>query len=194
MDIVKVELNAPKLPKEAIASQKEKQRLIDKIVSLKSENQQLALQLRNEQLEKASIKLELQKITKEMNTQSADMNILQSKLSKESAKYVKMNEENGTKISNLMHVNKVLEARNKQLQKGVNLQSAAAKNQHEGECVDDNLYEVDKLMDHKMEKGVCRYLVRWTGYSKKYDTWEKESDLRCPDILNAYKASLANKK
>lgn len=193
MNVIKVELNAQMQKNETIELQKEKQPLIDKIVSLKSENQQLALQLRNEQLEKASMLSKMQKMSKQIDTQSAEMNILRSKLSEESAKYTKMNAENETKISNLIRAKDLLEARNKQLQKGVD-QQAVANKQDEDESDEDNVFEVDKLVDHKMKNGIRYYLVRWSGYSKRNDTWEKESNLHCPDILNAYNASVANKK
>lgn len=192
VNVVKVELIAPSQRNKATASQKEKQTLIDKIVALKSENQQLALQLRNEQSENAALKSGLQKMTKQMNTQSAEMNNLQSKLSEESAKYTKMNAQNEMKISNLMRAKDLLEARNKQLRKGVDEQAAAKKKDEDGD--DDNIYEVEKLLKHKVKNGVRSYLVRWVGYSERYDTWEKESDLYCPDILNAYNASIVVKK
>lgn len=190
---VKVELNEPTQQSKATASQKEKQTLIDKIVALKSENQQLALQLRNEQSENATMKSELQKMTKQINTQSAEMNTLRSKLSEESAKYTEMNAQTEKKIFNLMRTKSLLEARNKQLQKGVDEQ-AAAKRRYANDSDDDNVYEVEKLLDHKVENGVRSYLVRWTGYSPKYDSWEKESNLKCPEILSAYNASVTAKK
>lgn len=195
VNVVKVELNAPKQRNEAIPPQKENQALIDKVVSLKTENQQLALQLRSEQLEKASLKSELQNMAHQINTQSAEINILRSKLSEESAKYNGMNAKNDVKISNLTRAKDLLEARNKQLQKGIGQRAVAEKrDEDEDENDDDNVYEVEKLVDHIMEKGVRYYLVHWKGYSKRHDTWEKESNLNCPNILMAYNASVANKK
>lgn len=190
---VKVELNAQTQQSKATTLQKDKQTLIDKIIALKSENQQLALQLRNEQSENATIKSELQKMTKQINTQSAEMNTLRSKLSEESAKYIEMNAQNEKKMFNLMRTKSLLEARNNQLQKGVDEQ-AAAKKRDADESDDDNVYEVEKLLNHKVKNGVRSYLVRWMGYSPKHDSWEKESNLNCPDILSAYNASVLSKK
>lgn len=191
MNVVKVELNTPKQQNQAITSQKEKQSLIDKIVSLKSENQQLALQLRNEQSEKASLKLKLQELAQKINTQSVEMNNLRSKLSEEAAKYTNMCAQNETKLSSLMNAKDLLEARNKQLQKGIG-QQALLKEQTKDESDDYDVFEVEKLIKHKTKKGVRFYLVRWKGYSEQDDTWEKESNLDCPAILNAYNASIAN--
>lgn len=193
VNVVKVELKAPAQQNRGAASQKEKQTLIDKIVVLKSENQQLALRLRNGQSENATLKSELQKMTNRMNTQSAKLNTLRSKLSEESAKYTEMNAQNETKIVNLMRAKSLLEARNKQLQKGVEEQ-VAAKKRDEDESDDDNVYEVEKLLNHKVQNGVRFYLVRWKGYSEKHDTWEKESNLNCPKMLYAYNTSVMVKK
>lgn len=52
-----------------------------------------------------------------------------------------------------------------------------------------NIYEVETLLDHKMENGVMFYLVRWTSYGPEDDTWIKESSLSCPKILASYKKS-----
>lgn len=192
VNVVKVELNSPRQRIEATPSQEEKQTLIDKIVSLKTENQQLAFQLRSEQTEKTSLKSEMQKMAQQIDTQSAEINTLQAKLSDESAKYTEMKAQNEMKISDLTSKKDVLEARNKQLQKGVN-QQAVAEKQNDDEN-DHEVYEVEKLLNHTTESGVRFYLVRWKGYSMRHDTWEKESNLNCPKILSAYKAIIATKK
>lgn len=192
VNVVKVELNSPRQRIEAISSQEEKQTLINKIVSLKTENQQLAFQLRSEQSEKTSLKSEMQKMARQINTQSTEITTLRSKLSDESAKYTEMKSQNEMKISDLMRKNDVLDARNKQLQKGVNQQAVAEKQKVDEN--DDEVYEVDKLLNHTTENGVRFYLVRWKGYSMRHDTWEKESNLDCPKILSAYNATIANKK
>lgn len=122
--------------------------------------------------------------------QSAQMNKLESELSEQCAKYNKKCAQNETQISDLLHAKKLLEARNNQLQKGVDQQKLVQK-QDEADCCDE--YEVEKLLDYKMKKGVRFYLVRWVGYSEEYDTWEKESNLDCQEILDAYHASISNK-
>ena len=38
-------------------------------------------------------------------------------------------------------------------------------------------YPVDKIIRGKYTPDGIKYLIKWKGYSKKYNTWEKESDL-----------------
>lgn len=48
-------------------------------------------------------------------------------------------------------------------------------------------YEVEQILKHRGKKGNREFRVRWKNYDKENDTWEKESVLSCPVILNAYK-------
>ncbi|CAD5223345.1 unnamed protein product [Bursaphelenchus okinawaensis] len=50
------------------------------------------------------------------------------------------------------------------------------------------MYEVKKLLDHKVENGQLRYKVLWKDYSDSEATWEGESSLKaCSELLKAYK-------
>lgn len=45
-------------------------------------------------------------------------------------------------------------------------------------------------MDVRVVRGDTQYLVRWKGYSKGDDTWEKESSLtNCPELVKEFKAA-----
>ena len=48
------------------------------------------------------------------------------------------------------------------------------------------IYEVERIVAHKIEKGTLRYLVKWVGYDDKENTWEPEQNLRCPRIVREY--------
>lgn len=50
----------------------------------------------------------------------------------------------------------------------------------------DGDYEVEDIISHKFEKKVRHFLVRWKNCGPEEDTWEPESSLACPDIVNAY--------
>lgn len=50
-------------------------------------------------------------------------------------------------------------------------------------------YEVEKIVDSKLERGETFYLVKWKGWSSNDNTWEPESSLNCADLLAKYNAS-----
>lgn len=48
-------------------------------------------------------------------------------------------------------------------------------------------YEVKDIVTHKMKRGTgLVFKVRWKGYDKSHDTWEKKDNLNCPEILTTY--------
>src|SRR6185312_9395284 len=48
--------------------------------------------------------------------------------------------------------------------------------------------EVKEIMQERHTKNGVQYRVRWAGYSRSYDTWERESDLaNAADILHNFK-------
>lgn len=51
---------------------------------------------------------------------------------------------------------------------------------------DDGNYEVEDIVGHKFEKKVRHFLVRWKNCAPSDDTWEPESSLDCPDIVQKY--------
>merc|ERR1711920_395866 len=48
-------------------------------------------------------------------------------------------------------------------------------------------FEVDMIINDRIEKGEEQYLIRWKNYGPNDDTWEPESNLDCPEIIAAYK-------
>ena len=42
------------------------------------------------------------------------------------------------------------------------------------------LFYVEMIMDHKRERGVDKYLIKWEGYGHEHDTWEPASSLDAP--------------
>ena len=50
-------------------------------------------------------------------------------------------------------------------------------------------WEVEKVLDSRMRKGVREYLVKWAGWSPSYNQWEPEEHLQgAPEALSAYHA------
>lgn len=51
---------------------------------------------------------------------------------------------------------------------------------------DEEGYEVEDIVDHKL-KGKKKYFkIRWKNYDASSDTWELEEDLSCPEIIERY--------
>ena len=38
-------------------------------------------------------------------------------------------------------------------------------------------YEVEEVLDSRLKKGKLEYLVKWSGYTDEYNTWELASNL-----------------
>ncbi|XP_041114733.1 M-phase phosphoprotein 8 isoform X2 [Polyodon spathula] len=59
----------------------------------------------------------------------------------------------------------------------------------------ENVFEVEQIIDMKIEKGEITYRVRWKGYTSEDDTWEPEAHLEsCKEVLLAYQRKLAENK
>lgn len=97
--------------------------------------------------------------------------------------------------------NKLLSAHVKQLRTGIELKQHQPQQQQERKNknplnnkaatstiknTDKNIFEVEKLLKHKVQRKERFFLVRWKKYDASHDTWERESNLFCPQILKAY--------
>lgn len=47
-------------------------------------------------------------------------------------------------------------------------------------------YEVDRILNHAGQNRNRRFLIRWHNFSPSHDSWEREINLRCPEVLNEY--------
>lgn len=57
---------------------------------------------------------------------------------------------------------------------------------------DDNKeYEVDKIVQMRFKKdGSREFLVHWKRWSRQYDSWEPESNLSCPEMIEKFLKNL----
>lgn len=172
----------------------EKQKLIDKITNLQTENQRLVLQLKAQESE-LSVKMkekenEEKQLSEKIVSLSENVNVLQSDLLKIQNEMSIQESKNKKMISDLTQENKKMHARSNQLQKGL-VQPIAntSKNDESADNLDD-VYEVEQLVNHKKKKSGIYYLVRWKNYSPSDDTWVKETDLQCLELLNEYKRNV----
>lgn len=50
----------------------------------------------------------------------------------------------------------------------------------------DEDYEVEDIVDHKFKGKKKFFKIRWKNYDASQDTWELETDLSCPELIEAY--------
>lgn len=162
----------------------DKQKLVGKIVGLQTENQRITFDLQKKMSECEALiqeKLNIEKeLSEKVHTLTEEMNAIKLDC-------VTQKERDKETIAQLSYDNKTLQARIKQLQVGVRSQERLKSNQ---ENASENVYEVERLINHKKKKNGMHYLVRWKNYTSKDDTWEHESDLMCPEILESYKQKM----
>lgn len=99
-------------------------------------------------------------------------------------------------IRHLTSSNKILQAHNKQLQSQLNRTDYDATTTNADEQTNpnniasvqknENVYEVEKVMSHKIRNNVRYFLIRWKGYDSDSDTWEREENLNCPRLVKQY--------
>lgn len=56
----------------------------------------------------------------------------------------------------------------------------------EFEDEDEEEYNVEKILDVKVEKGQKYYLIKWEGYTSDDNTWENENDCDCKDLIEEF--------
>lgn len=169
-----------------------KQTLIDKIISLKSENQRYTLDLKKTQDKlKAAVSKnqELEAIFHRNNETHTDkVNDFQCELTKLNTSYEKLKTDGDKQMTILTRDRNLLQAQSKQFQTVISQQIDAKevksrKNRSES---DEEEYEVERLLDDKLVENRI-YLVRWKGYDSLHDSWVEQTKLICPSILKKYK-------
>ena len=57
------------------------------------------------------------------------------------------------------------------------------------EAFDIEEYDVDAIIGKRTKRGITEYLVKWTGYGEDESTWEKVSNLQCPERVKEFELS-----
>lgn len=168
--------------------------LINKIMDLQKENQRYVLELKKKDTTHAELILEKQKtedqLSEKVRSLTADLKTLESELSNIKVKSTEQEAKNKRTISDLHQKNRLLEANIKQLQTGICHQTKYHENQKQLNESDENVYEVEKIIGHKKNKNGMHFLVRWRNFSSKHDSWVREANLMCPEILKEYKRAM----
>lgn len=58
----------------------------------------------------------------------------------------------------------------------------------------DRIFAVEKLLKKKYVKGKVMYLVKWLGYSNSFSTWEPESNILDPALIQDFERKKASKR
>lgn len=168
----------------------EKRKLIDKIVQLKSENQECMLNVKKSEDElKAMISAnqDLQTKASKCDDYLKEMGCLRADLAKADLMIKELKANNDKQVVELIRERDLSQAKLKQLKNTIE-----ERNQESDES-DDGFYEVESLLSDKMVEKRA-YLVRWKGFDSSHDSWILESELQCPEILKQYKQSKKGKK
>ncbi|EAL65937.1 chromo domain-containing protein [Dictyostelium discoideum AX4] len=59
----------------------------------------------------------------------------------------------------------------------------------------EDVFEVEKILDKRVQHGRIQYNVRWIGFSSDYDTWEDEDNVAgCPELVKEFESSRQQEK
>lgn len=163
----------------------EKQMLIDKIVSLKSENQHITQNFNEKHTELSTLKKSKELLEERMKDKEKEFSLKVGALQLELSKSLEKVESNQKSITNFKRENQLLMSQTKQLKSSLAEGRAEMEEAHE-----DDMFEVENILDDKLVTSTERsYLIRWNGFDSSHDSWERESNLSCPSILKKYKIS-----
>jgi len=55
-------------------------------------------------------------------------------------------------------------------------------------------YVVEAILDKRHVRGKWEYLIKWEGYSDADNTWEPQENCICPELMDAFEETWAEKK
>lgn len=55
----------------------------------------------------------------------------------------------------------------------------------------ENTFEVEKVLGKREKDGHIQYLLKWCGYSTRYNTWEPERNLECDELIAEFEQNRA---
>ena len=55
-----------------------------------------------------------------------------------------------------------------------------------GQVSQSNVYEVEAILNHKIEEGQLHFFVKWLGWSSHCNSWVNHADLNAVDLIHSY--------
>ena len=63
-------------------------------------------------------------------------------------------------------------------------------NRKESKIIQENYpetdYEVERILDHRLFRNVKQYLVKWKDYGSEFNSWEPETNIDAPELIQLY--------
>lgn len=165
--------------------------LIAELISVRAAYNQTFYELQKEKETVASLQLELKSMTNKLKTADSELQVLRedkkilASFELQSKSLTDQLNATNLDLQNLQKEKKTLQARMKQFQCGVN-QNIEHYHKEEEKDEDENEYEVERILAHKFKKQMRYFFVKWKGYDSSQNSWEPETNLSCPRVLNEY--------
>lgn len=137
-----------------------------------------------------SVRLKCSRAVYELHTLKEKVKVLEAENQNLHDKITKMEQNKNDVVENMQaNEDKSLEKHISELKIHQDVEEKPIKQSisHRSEEKMGDVYEVEKLLDHKKRGSKILYLVRWKGFDSDEDSWEPESNLRCRRILQAYR-------
>ncbi|XP_053214225.1 chromobox protein homolog 3-like [Panonychus citri] len=58
---------------------------------------------------------------------------------------------------------------------------------------EDEFWEVEKILDKRINHGVVEYQLRWSGWGPEWDSWETMENVDCPELVYWFEDKLKRK-
>lgn len=157
----------------------EKSKIIDELLTLKADNQKMFYDLKLKQQEIDSLKAEAKSMKIQFETLEKNGNFAQNQVTQLKLELKK----------SLAHIEQ-LENINKENIPVINECNNDVTDNSSNDSNASQVYEVQKILNHRVVRGKRLFFIRWKGFDENEDSWVKEKDLNCPELLEKYIKSL----
>lgn len=151
------------------------QKLSAEISYYKNENKSLVNDLNDSNIELNKVKTDKTQIENKLKQQQATIETLLQQQNQQKASYNELKKQ----YDRLSKESKTATARIKQIQSSAAAAAVTADSNQ-------NNYAVENIIGHKKKNHKNYFLVRWEGFTSKYDTWEPENNLKHLSVYKKY--------